>query len=133
MIHLICWFTNKGNNITFVKYICNWQYTEHFNLREINLKYMEKIFEYHVHFFTYLLINFIVFSKYKVTPNECSDKWLVLFLMGLKPGHEIGQGFVHKYKTSQVLGMCECGFQYSFGHLHYAVKIQRYTFIMWII
>lgn len=30
MIHLICWFTNKGNNITFVKYICNWQYTEHF-------------------------------------------------------------------------------------------------------
>lgn len=75
-----------------------------------------------MHFFTYLLINFIVFSKYKVTSNECSDKWLVLFLMRLEPGHEIGQGFVHKHKTSQVLGMCECGFQDPFGHLRYALK-----------
>lgn len=75
-----------------------------------------------MHFFTYLLINFIVFSKYKVTSNECSDKWLVLFLVRLEPGHEIGQGFVHKHKTSQVLGMCECGFQDPFGHLRYAVK-----------
>lgn len=75
-----------------------------------------------MHFFTYLLINFIVFSKYKVTSNECSDKWLVLFLVRLEPGHEIGQGFVHKHKTSQVLGMCECGFQDPFGHLRYALK-----------
>lgn len=75
-----------------------------------------------MHFFTYLLINFIVFSKYKVTSNECSDKGLVLFLVRLEPGHEIGQGFVHKHKTSQVLGMCECGFQDPFGHLRYALK-----------
>lgn len=45
--------------------------------------------------------------------------------MRLEPGHEIGQGFVHKHKTSQVLGMCECGFQDPFGHLRYASSLEK--------